>query len=193
MRTILPEGAVLIPKEAKLVFKGIIYDVYQWEQAMFDGTKRTFEMIKRPDTVSVIAIKDGKLVVLEQEQPNESRYYDLPGGRHDVENETELDSIKRETLEETGMTFRSWKLLDINQPGGHTERFVYIFLAWDLESEAEPHADPGEKISVKLMRLDEVKSILAGKVKHYLPPSIIYKVSSIDELANLPEFDGVKL
>jgi len=44
MRNIIPKNARLVPEEAKLVFKGIIYDVYQWEQKMFDGTFSTFEM-----------------------------------------------------------------------------------------------------------------------------------------------------
>ncbi len=36
-----------IPPNAKRVFKGIIFDVYQWQQKMFDGSKETFEMLKR--------------------------------------------------------------------------------------------------------------------------------------------------
>ena len=35
-----------VPKQAKRVFKGVIFDVYQWEQEMFDGTKEIFEKLK---------------------------------------------------------------------------------------------------------------------------------------------------
>ena len=45
-----------LPENAKLVFKGIIHDIYQWEQEMFDGSKATFERIRRPDTTAVIAV-----------------------------------------------------------------------------------------------------------------------------------------
>lgn len=50
-----------IPINARRVFKGIIFDVYQWEQKMFDGNFKTFEMLKRPNTVEIIAIRDNKI------------------------------------------------------------------------------------------------------------------------------------
>jgi len=31
-----------IPKDAKLVFKGKIFDVYQWQQKVYDGTTVTY-------------------------------------------------------------------------------------------------------------------------------------------------------
>ena len=69
MRTVVPVNVDLLPAQAQRVFKGVIFDVYQWQQEMFDGTTETFEMLKRPDTVEVIAIKDDKLVVVHEQQP----------------------------------------------------------------------------------------------------------------------------
>lgn len=54
---VLPKGARLIPREAELVFRGEIYKVYQWPQKMPDGSVKTFEMLRRPDTVMVIALE----------------------------------------------------------------------------------------------------------------------------------------
>ena len=48
---VLPKGARLIPPEADRVFRGEIYEVYQWPQKMPDGSVETFEMLRRPDTV----------------------------------------------------------------------------------------------------------------------------------------------
>ena len=45
-----------IPKDARCVFKGVIFEVWQWEQKMFDGSMATFERIKRPDTVVIIQL-----------------------------------------------------------------------------------------------------------------------------------------
>ena len=56
MRKYIPEWAKLVPKEAKKVFSGVIYDVYQWPQEMFDGSMQTFEMLGRPDTVKILAV-----------------------------------------------------------------------------------------------------------------------------------------
>ena len=70
MKKIVPSNAVLIPRHAKRVFKGEIFEVYQWPQEMFDGSIKTFEMVRRPDTVATIAVIEDKIIVLEEEQPN---------------------------------------------------------------------------------------------------------------------------
>lgn len=188
MRTIVPKNAKLIPDDAKLAFKGVIHDIYQWEQAMFDGTYETFEMIKRPDTVKVLAIKDDKIVILEQEQPGDPPYYDLPAGRHDVESEDELAAAKRELLEETGMTFKNWKLLDVTQRHAKIEQFIYIFLATGFEAQTGQKLDAGEKITVRLLDFDSVKELLADPKARYLPKDLLDRVDSLDELLRLPEY-----
>jgi 8-oxo-dGTP pyrophosphatase MutT (NUDIX family) len=189
MRTILPPKAKLIPDNAKLVFKGEIFDVYQWPQEMYDGSQATFEMLKRADTVTVIAIKDHKLVVLEESQPSSPHsYYATPGGRHDVESETELDAARREMREETGMTFKNWRLIDVTQPHAKMEWFNYTFLATDFESQQPPHLDVGEKIEVKLVDRDEALELAKETRPGYIRADLLEHVKTIDELANLPEY-----
>jgi 8-oxo-dGTP pyrophosphatase MutT (NUDIX family) len=189
MRTILPPKAKLIPDNAKLVFKGQIFDVYQWPQEMYDGSQATFEMLKRADTVTVIAIKDHKLVVLEESQPSSPHsYYATPGGRHDVESETELDAARREMLEETGMTFKNWRLIDVTQPHAKMEWFIYTFLATEFDSQQPPHLDVGEKIEVKLVDRDEALELAKETRPGYIRADLLEHVKTIDELANLPEY-----
>lgn len=53
MKKVIPDNAVLVPDAAQHVFEGMIFDVYQWPQKLFDGSEHTFEMLKRPDTVVV--------------------------------------------------------------------------------------------------------------------------------------------
>lgn len=190
MRNVLPVNAKLVPKDAKLAFKGIIYDTYQWQQKMFDGSFETFEMLKRPDTIKILAVKDGKVIILEQEQPGHEAFYDLPGGRHDVESESELDAAKREMVEETGMTFKTWKLLDITQPHTKIEQFVYIFLATDFDKQTEQHLDAGEKIDVQYFDFQTVKQLTNDPKARYLPKELLDKADTLDELINLPEYKG---
>ncbi|MBI5734116.1 MAG: hypothetical protein HY973_04220, partial [Candidatus Kerfeldbacteria bacterium] len=65
-----PLSKQAMPPDAKLVFKGVVFEVYQWEITGYDGQKRVFEKLKRPDTAMVIpVIKEGKIVVAQQEQP----------------------------------------------------------------------------------------------------------------------------
>ncbi|HEY4513381.1 MAG TPA: hypothetical protein VJH06_02610 [Candidatus Paceibacterota bacterium] len=71
-----------IPDDAKRVFKGVIFDVYQWEQEMYDGTKAIFEKLKRPDTVVVFPVlPDGKIILTEQEQPGKKPFIGATGGQ----------------------------------------------------------------------------------------------------------------
>jgi len=191
MRTIIPKGAKLIPKNAKCVFRGQIFDIYQWPQKMFDGSFETFEMAKRADTVTIFAIKDGKIVILKQRQPNTSEFYGVPGGRHDHEGETELDAAKRECLEETGMTFRNWKLIYVQQPQGKLDWFNYTFLATDFIKQVPQQLDNGEKISIKLMTLDQVNEIVENpdiNSRSDFPRAIFDHVKTIDDLINWPEY-----
>lgn len=187
MRKTLPKRAVLVPENAERVFKGIIYDTYHWEQKLYDGTKATFEMLKRPDTVKVIAIDGNSLIVLEQEQPNQGLFYDIPGGIHDREEEDELAAAKRELLEETGMTFNNWKLVNALQPHNKIEQFVYMFIATELADQRTQRLDAGERIKVKRASLAEAKILLAPPKGRFMPQPI-EKARDIQDLLDLPEY-----
>src|SRR5437868_13556711 len=104
-----------IPPEAKLVFSGILFDVYQWQQKMFDGSFETFEMLKRPDTVEIIATNGDKVYMSHQSQPNKANFYSLFGGRKE-KGEEPLECAKRELLEESGMSSNNWELYKEYKP-----------------------------------------------------------------------------
>ena len=193
MKKLIPDDAVLIPDHAKCVFRGKIFDVYQWPQEMFDGSTATFEMLKRPDTVEIIAIKDGKIVIQEEEQPNRAPHITIPAGRHDVPGESILQAAQRELSEETGLQFKQWKLLNVVQPFSKSEWFIYQYLATDLlrEEKHRPEAD-GEKITVMEKSLTEVKELIKHPKNRFLPKQLLENISSVDELLLLPEFQGKK-
>lgn len=69
MRKTLPPNAILIPDTAKQVFAGVIFDVYQWPQTMFDGRTETFEMLRRPDTVKVLLVRSNQILLINDAQP----------------------------------------------------------------------------------------------------------------------------
>lgn len=187
MRTFVPKDAYMVPAQAKRVFEGVIYDVYHWPQKRFDGSEVTFEMLKRPDTVKVIAVKAEKIVALVEEQPDRPAMLTLPGGRHDIESETELESAKRELHEETGMVFKTWKLISAVQEHRKIEQIVYIFLATDFEQQDQSHVDPGEKIELRELTFAEAKEHAELTTTYYWPCDILRSVNSLDELLALPE------
>ena len=191
MKKLLPKDAVLIPAEAKKVFAGEIFDVYQWPQKMFDGSTETFEMLKRPDTVQILAVKDGKLVMVNDAQPNRGTQLHFPGGRVDDTDADWLAAARREMLEETGCRFKNWRLIAVYQPAMKVEHFAAWFLATDFASEQEPHLDNGEKIETVLYSFDDVKDKVMGAdaVVSYAIPLFI-KLNSLEDVLAQPEFTG---
>lgn len=134
-----------IPKQAKRVYKGEIFEAYQWPQKMFDGSTETFEMIKRPDTVQIIPTIADKILMAKEEQPTQKRTFSFLGGRVD-EGEDAMTAAKRELLEETGMVAKKWTLLKTEMPVTKMDWTVYYFIANDCVKITEPNLDPGEKI-----------------------------------------------
>lgn len=187
MREFTPRTARLIPPEAKKVFQGEIYNVYQWPQKMFDGSTATFEMASRPDTVKIIAVKDDKIVIVKQRQPTLDWYFDFPSGRHDHSAENELEAAKRELREETGMTFRNWELISVKQPFVKIDWLVYTFLATDFEGQGPQELDAGEEIEVLEMSFDQVKNLAEQSNAIYLKNDTEFKeCQSLKELLAAP-------
>lgn len=189
MRNIYPKKVKLLPDYAKKVFEGIIYDIYQWEQEMFDGSKEIFEMLKRADTVKVIAIKDNKVVVTKQRQPHiEEEFIDFPGGMNDQDDEDELQAAKRELEEETGMICSEWKLIEVIQPQQKIDQFVYTFIASDVVEERVQILDNGEQIAVELLELEDLKKMMETEVFRSPMPAWFKEITSVEELVSYPEF-----
>ena len=156
-----PESVRPIPKHAKRVFKGVMFDTYQWEQELFDGSTATFEKVKRPDTVNVIPITDeGKIIVTEQEQPGERPFISTLGGRID-EGEDPLGAVKRELLEESGYEAGKFTLWYAVQPLAKVDWAVYIFIAKDLNKKQDAQPDAGEKIKLMYLTFDKFVDLAA--------------------------------
>ncbi len=158
-----PKSKQPIPENAKKVFEGVLFDVYQWEQEMFDDTKETFEKLKRPDTVVVFPVlPDGRIILTQQEQPAKEPFVGTTGGRVDKGEEI-LDAAKRELLEESGYEAEEFILWDTTQPVGKIDWVVYTFIAKGLKKVAEMNLDAGEKIKLFTVTFDELINIALDK------------------------------
>lgn len=141
MSIVRPISDQPLPEHAKKVFSGKLFDVYQWEQELYDGGKATFEKLKRPDTVIVFPVLDnGKILLTHQEQPGQALFIGTPGGRVD-EGEDVLEAAKRELLEETGYEASELILWDARQPFTKIDWAVYTFIAKGLKRISESSLD----------------------------------------------------
>jgi len=189
MKKVVPFDANLIPDKAKRVFKGVIFDVYQYEQELYDGSVAIFESVKRPDTIEVFATVGEKILILEDEQPHRNKLIALPGGRTEDTDKSTLDVAKRETLEETGYSFDNWRLIEVKKPIEKGEWFIYTYLASGKYSKVEPKVDAGERIKVLLKSFNEVKKLQeSGEVR--LGQSVLKEANSLKDLMSMPEFKG---
>lgn len=144
-----------IPQNAKRVFKGVIYDVYQWQQKLFDGSTATFEMLKRPDTVVVFPVtEDQKIIITKQEQPGKNLFIGGAAGRVE-KGETVEQAAERELLEETGYQAGELILWYQVEPVGKIDWTIYTFVARGCQQVAKIKPDPGEKIVLKLVSFDK--------------------------------------
>lgn len=156
-----------IPPQAKKVFKGVIFDVYQWEQEMFDGSKAIFERLRRPYTVGVIPVYEDKILIALQEQPTNSLGYSLFGGMINV-GEDELSAAKRELLEEAGLVSEDWELFRNFDIDSKVDWKVYYFIARNCKKVAEQKLDVGEKIQIKPISFDEFINLMtSGETSDY--------------------------
>ncbi len=140
-----------IPNSAKKVFSGVIFDIYQWQQEMFDGSKATYETAKRKPSLSIIALTpDKQILLLDQEQPARPPFPSLPGGKIE-DNEEPSMAAARELLEETGYRAKEIILLNEYNDDSKIDFTDYLYLAKDCLPVSDQNLDPGEKITVKLV------------------------------------------
>lgn len=151
-----------LPTNAKKVFSGIIFDTYHYEQELYDGSTATFEMLKRPNTLSCLPVHEGKIMIAKDYQPHRPAVYTLIGGRQDP-GESPQEGAAREFLEETGYIANDWSVYDTYSPSHKAEWNIYIFIAKQLEKIQPALIQAGEKVEPMFVTFDEFIDIVADE------------------------------
>lgn len=165
----LPPNTKLYSERAKIAFKGVRFDTYQWQQKQFDGSTATYEIVKRNDTVIIIPVIDDEIVVVKEQQPHwEKPGYTLVAGMVNADEDLEV-AARRELEEETGMIFENYYLVHIETNTPAVEWFAYTFVATGFKGEKAKQLDPGEKNETVKLKFDELIKMTRNKGFFYNP------------------------
>ena len=151
-----------LPEHAKKVFEGVIFDVFQWQQKMFDGSEETFERVRRPATVTVIPTAGSSVFISHEEQPGRPVSSTLLGGRVE-EGEDPLLAAKRELLEEAGMASDDWELYKMYEPVIKIDWQIYVYIARNCRKVADQTLDAGERILVQELNFDAFVDLVSAE------------------------------
>ncbi len=132
--------------------------VERWRHA--DGDEVEREVVSHQGAVAIVAHDDEHVWLVRQprEPVADPALLELPAGKLDVEEESPLDTAKRELGEEVGKAAAQWRELQAfyTSPGFSDER-VIAYLATDLR-DVDPGSSENERIKIvawPLERLDE--------------------------------------
>ena len=179
-----------MPPEARKVFEGVVFDVYQWPQTLYNGSIATFEKLKRRDTAVVYAVQpDGRILLTRQEQPGIAAYIGAAGGQVE-DGEDVIVAAARELLEETGYKAGSYHLWNAVHPTSKIDWVVYTLVAHGAEKVAQPDLDDGEKIETMLVTFDEFLELACepGFAEREVLPQIVEARYNPQKRAELAAF-----
>ncbi|MBI4032491.1 NUDIX hydrolase [Candidatus Berkelbacteria bacterium] len=171
-----------IPDHAKRVFNGVIFDIYQWEQTLYDGSTTIFEKAKRPDSVVVLAVNGNKILVARDEQPTASPVTTLPGGETE-RGDTPEAAARRELLEETGYHAATWELFGSESiDSTKIDWTIHYFIARNLKKVAAPDPGPGEMITPHWVPFEEFVDLTRQPDFRNIYFSLLFHRSSPEEI-----------
>lgn len=141
----------------KPIFEGRMISLQVDTVELPGGGTATREIVKHPGAAAVLALLDGKLLVVEQfRKPLEKMQVEIPAGKLDP-NEDPMEAAARELEEETGYRAKSLKLLHAfyTSPGFADEK-LYIYVADGLEP-GKMQLDSDEFLSVESITFEEAQ------------------------------------
>ena len=158
----------IIPENAQLMFTWVRSQIYQWDQVVYDGSVRRFELIRFIDGAFVLPVlPDGRVLLTRQEQPGRSEFISLPGGSFDLPAEDPRECARRELREETGYTTSTLVEWMTYHGTNNVQTHVHYYIARDCTYEWEIEGDGGEKITLFTVSFDEFLDLSSDPGFHH--------------------------
>ena len=177
-------------KSSQYIYKGAIINLRLDDAVLPNGKTAKREVIEHPGGVGVLPIdKNGDCLLVRQfRYPYMEETLEIPAGKRDKDGDSDpLACGKRELKEETGLSFKNWKLISAEQRESKEDRIIYTFVATDFESETEQSLDQGgEEIEVLEVTLEELKAMKGRPDAKHLHLERFDEINSIKDLQNLP-------
>lgn len=143
------------------IFKGKVISLQVDTVQLPDGNKATREVVKHPGAVSVLAIHEGRLLLVDQyRQPMGRCELEIPAGKLE-QGEDPLEAAKRELQEETGYTCGKIELVhSFYTSPGFADEIIHLYIASDLQK-GEMSLDEDEFLEVYEATLEQCEAYIA--------------------------------
>ncbi len=162
----------------KPIFEGKIITLQVDTVRLPDGKTATREVVRHPGAVAVLALHDGKMLVVDQfRQPMGRCEVEIPAGKLEP-GEDPMEAARRELEEETGYRCGDIKLLQsFYTSPGFADEIIHLYVTQDLEiGEMSPDEDEFLELSeitleeaylyIKEGRISDAKTIMAVYAWH---------------------------
>lgn len=162
----------------KPIFEGKVITLQVDTVRLPDGNTATREVVRHPGAVAVLALHDGKMLVVDQfRQPMGRCEIEIPAGKLEP-GEDPMEAAVRELEEETGYRCGEIKLLQsFYTSPGFADEIIHLYVTNDLAiGEMSPDADEFLELSeitlneayqyIKEGRISDAKTIMAVYAWH---------------------------
>lgn len=143
------------------VFEGRVVSLQIDTVELPNGSMATREVVKHPGAVAVLAVHDGKLLLVDQYRQAMGRTeLEIPAGKLE-KGEDPLDAAKRELEEETGYRCGRIRLLhSFYTSPGFCDEMIHLYVAEDLTA-GQVAPDEDEFLDIYEVSLEEAQRLIA--------------------------------
>lgn len=157
------------------IFTGKIISLQVDQVRLPNGKTSSREIVKHSGAVAILALKDGRMIVVEQyRKALERSLIEIPAGKLDP-GEDPLQSAHRELKEETGFTCDQLRpISSFYTSPGFADEIIHLYLAENLQA-GQMQLDEDEFLSCDQITLEQAKQYIQdGSIRDAKTVAAVY-------------------